>query len=62
MNTACKSEVKMHPHYCVEYITAESSRLALINTSGDVRYALELFKINKKFYQVFGAALLGQEV
>jgi len=47
----------LRPQYSVEYSTAESSRLALINTSGHVRYALELLEIDKKSYQVLGAAL-----
>ena len=51
----------MRPQYSVEYITAESSRLAQINTSGHVRYALELLEIDKKFYQVLGAALRRRE-
>ena len=41
----------------VEYITVESSRLAQMNTSGQVRYALELLEIDKKSFQVLGAAL-----
>ena len=51
----------MRPQYSVEYITAESSRLAQMNTSGHVRYALELLEIDKKSYQVLGAALRRRE-
>ena len=47
----------MRPQYSVEYITVESSRLAQMNTSGHVRYALELLEIDKKSFQVLRAAL-----
>jgi len=47
----------LRPQYSVEYSSAESSRLAQMKTSGHVQYDLELLEIDKKFYQVFGAAL-----
>jgi len=47
----------LRPQYSVEYITAETSRLAQMNTSGHVRYALELLEINKKSYHILKAAL-----
>jgi len=49
------------PQYRVEYITAESSHLAQMTTSGHVQYALELWEIDKKSYQVLGAALRRRE-
>jgi len=51
----------LRPQYSVEYITAESSRLAQMNSSGHIRYALELLEIDKKSYQVLGAALRRRE-
>ena len=51
----------MCPQYRVEYITAESSHLAQMTTSGHVQYALELWEIDKKSYQVLGAALRRRE-
>jgi len=51
----------LRPQYSIEYITAESSRLPQMNTSGHVRYALELLEIDKKWYQVLGAALQRRE-
>jgi len=47
----------LHPQYSVEYVTAKSSRLAQMNTSRHIRYALELLEIDKKSCQVLGAAL-----
>ena len=61
MNFACIGEVELSPQYSVEYITAESSCLAQMNTSGHIRYALEFLEINKKSCQVLGAALQRQE-
>ncbi|KAF8241458.1 hypothetical protein K440DRAFT_642604 [Wilcoxina mikolae CBS 423.85] len=53
--------VELRPQYSVEYISAESSRLAQMNTSGHVRYALKSLEIDKKSYQVLEAALQTRE-
>ena len=51
----------MRLQYSVKHITAESSRLAQMNTSGHVQYALESLEIDKKSYQVLGAAFRRRE-
>jgi len=57
VNFACIGEVELRPQYSNEYITTESSRLAQMNTSWHIQYALELLEIDKNCYQVLEAAL-----